>query len=262
MADEDPPNIIPFGKHKGKTVEEIRIAEPGYLDWLEGQPWFRDKFVVLHQTIINRGAEPEETPDHNALQVLFLEDAFCLKVVAVLGYNPENGFNKWKQEAIDKLKRGAVDDQKRVEEYEATIASYFERVAKGGKSDYSWEKSYQRMLEDKQRTRDQTKLEITKKQSEVYVGRIENRAFEAQGWDVVFEASFAGRFTIEIKPSVGDDYPAILRQINALRHRNYGNPVLFLERYIGVGATHEQFVAIFKQAGIQVVFRDQVDERR
>jgi hypothetical protein len=31
---------------------------------------------VLHQVIINRGAEPSETPDHNATQVLFLDEHF------------------------------------------------------------------------------------------------------------------------------------------------------------------------------------------
>jgi uncharacterized protein (DUF3820 family) len=69
MDDDPRANIVPFGKHRGKTVEEILDADPRYLDWLTAQDWFRDKFVVLHQTIINRGAEPEETPDHNALQV-------------------------------------------------------------------------------------------------------------------------------------------------------------------------------------------------
>jgi hypothetical protein len=31
----------------------------------------------LNQVIINRGSEPEETPDHNAMQVKFLDDEFC-----------------------------------------------------------------------------------------------------------------------------------------------------------------------------------------
>ena len=35
--------------------------DPAYLQSLAGQDWFRTKFTVLHQTIINRGSEPEET---------------------------------------------------------------------------------------------------------------------------------------------------------------------------------------------------------
>jgi uncharacterized protein (DUF3820 family) len=78
MTDQ-PSNIVPFGKYKGRLIEEVLVDDPGYLQWLAGQEWFRSKFAVLYQVIINRGAEAEETPEHNALQVRFLEDDFCLR---------------------------------------------------------------------------------------------------------------------------------------------------------------------------------------
>src|SRR5262245_55635383 len=78
MAD-DAPKIIPFGKYKGRLVDEVLVDDPAYLQWLAGQDWFRAKFNILHQVIINRGAEPEETPEHNAMQVKFLDDEFCLR---------------------------------------------------------------------------------------------------------------------------------------------------------------------------------------
>jgi len=77
---DDAPKIIPFGKYKGRLVDEVLIDDPGYLQWLAGQDWFRAKFNILHQVIINRGAEPEETPEHNALQVKFFSRDFCLRV--------------------------------------------------------------------------------------------------------------------------------------------------------------------------------------
>lgn len=70
-------NIIPFGKYKGRSIEEVLVDDPSYLEWLSSQGWFRTKYVNLTQIIINRGAETEETPEHNALQVLFLNDNFC-----------------------------------------------------------------------------------------------------------------------------------------------------------------------------------------
>lgn len=172
----DEPNIIPFGKHKGKTVEEVQLYDPNYLDWLTGQSWFRDKFVILHQTIINRGTEPEETPDHNTLQVLFLDDEFCRKVLAAAGrtFPPDVPLEKYRQ-------------------------------------------------------------------------------FEWKGVDVRISDVL-----IEIKPTVGDDYPAVLRQMKALDTTGAYGAILFLERYTGVGATAEQFEAIFKSAGIRVVYRHQV----
>ena len=77
----DQANVVPFGKYKGRLIEELLTADPAYLQWLASQDWFRTKFVALHQIIISRGAEPEETPEHNALQVLFLNKEFCTQFV-------------------------------------------------------------------------------------------------------------------------------------------------------------------------------------
>ena len=71
---------------------------------------------------------------------------------------------------------------------------------------------------------------------------------------------------IEIKPTVGDDYPAVLRQIGATReamerHRTWWGSryYLFLQDYVGTGATREQFLATFKSADIKVIFRADVE---
>ena len=44
-------------------------------------------------------------------------------------------------------------------------------------------------------------------------------------------------------------------------HIQCSNRILFLERYVGVGATVEQFVEIFNSARIAVVFRDEVERQ-
>ena len=54
------------------------------MHWLLAQDWFRDKYAVLYQVIINRGSEPQETPEHNALQVRFLDDEFCFRFLKQL----------------------------------------------------------------------------------------------------------------------------------------------------------------------------------
>src|SRR6516162_5872598 len=84
---DDAPKIIPFGKYKGRLLDEVLADDPAYLQWLAGQDWFRAKFNILHQVIINRGAEPEETPDHNAMQVKFLDDDFCVRFLRC--YRPD-----------------------------------------------------------------------------------------------------------------------------------------------------------------------------
>jgi hypothetical protein len=74
---------------------------------------------------------------------------------------------------------------------------------------------------------------------------------------------------IEIKPIIGDDYPAVLRQMRAFDNivwKKNGAAVftiketthikiLYVGSYTGQGATREQFVATFASAGIKVVFK-------
>ncbi len=91
--------------------------------------------------------------------------------------------------------------------------------------------------------------------------------FEAAGVDVLLRATWSvtgalpGHFEIlanheariEIKPSVGDDYPSVLRQMKAQRA-----DVLFLDRYSGSGINEQQFKDIFANEKISVLFRHDV----
>ncbi len=72
--------IVPFGKYRGQPVAAL-AGDRAYLDWLMGQAWFREKFSTLHTIVINNFQEPNETPEHNAMQVEFLNDAYLVKVI-------------------------------------------------------------------------------------------------------------------------------------------------------------------------------------
>lgn len=64
----DPSNIVPFGKYKGRLLEELFVDDPAYLQWLAGQDWFRVKYTILHQVIINRGdGAGSSGPRHRAI---------------------------------------------------------------------------------------------------------------------------------------------------------------------------------------------------
>lgn len=108
--------------------------------------------------------------------------------------------------------------------------------------------------------------------------------FETAGFDAAVCGSYVKgtynpngygqeRVHVEAKPTVGDDYPAVLRQIRSAKDRSHAIPqkmtgdynwdrvsvpVLFLEEYTGVGATMEQFIAIFENSGVKVIFLDEV----
>ena len=70
------PQVVPFGKYKGQPLEAL-AADREYLTWLQGQSWFRERYQQIYALIINNFGEVADTPEHNAMQVLFLEDDFC-----------------------------------------------------------------------------------------------------------------------------------------------------------------------------------------
>ena len=78
---------------------------------------------------------------------------------------------------------------------------------------------------------------------------------KTQRWDYYENnLNFTQILRVEIKPSVGDDYPAVLRQMRV----NQSN-VLLVDNYTGVGATREQFIKTFAAANIAVVFLEAVE---
>jgi uncharacterized protein (DUF3820 family) len=127
MTADSEPKIIPFGKYKGRLVDEVLVDDPNYLQWLAGQEWFRAKFNILHQVIINRGAEPEETPDHNAMQVKFLDDDFCLRFVRCLmpdcDTQARNKFNEARAENVKHVAEKIKFEKDALQRTEDSIAS-------------------------------------------------------------------------------------------------------------------------------------------
>lgn len=76
-------DLVPFGKHKGKPVDALMDDRP-YLDWLMTQGWFKERHDNIYQVVINNGQEPSETPEHNAMQIRFLNEEYRLKVAYLL----------------------------------------------------------------------------------------------------------------------------------------------------------------------------------
>jgi uncharacterized protein (DUF3820 family) len=71
----DSKTIIPFGKYKGQDIIDILERDDNYIQWLLAQPWFR-KFDELHNAILTRGVKIEDTPEHNSMQIRFLDCEF------------------------------------------------------------------------------------------------------------------------------------------------------------------------------------------
>jgi hypothetical protein len=258
MSDED--KIVPFGKHKGEPVEHVLQTDRQYIDWLLTQSWVCDCFPALHQIVINYGAEPTETPEHNRLQARLLADDFCFRVLELI--QPAD------VEKFHAALRWRYTERKQDREAELRLAlqypggGYHQQRAKELRSMISALDSLLAQL-------DQAPPPL--------VHSLCGREFAVRGWGVCLQItrSVTGPdettewarhvVAIEAKPALGDEYPAVLRQIKSHgaipdRHGwSTHHRVLLAERITATGATEDQIRAIFKASNITLVLFDEIE---
>jgi hypothetical protein len=191
--------LIPFGKYKGKPVE-ILAEDKDYTNWLLAQPWFKTKYQNIHMIVINNFHAPVDTPEHNELQVKFLDKKYALKLAYLL----------------------------------------------------------EPRLFDKG-----------------HLPTISNLTVE-KGYDVSYMASTphwyaSAKILIEIKPTIADDFPSVLRQMKAsmpITCGDFDDPrkkfyyCLVVRDYIGVGADREQFIQFFQSQGYRVIFWTDIENTK
>jgi hypothetical protein len=309
-------NVVPFGKYKGQPVEVLQ-ADRGYVEWLLSQGWVRDRFAAFHTLIVNNFAEPSETPEHNALQVRFLDDAFCRSLLVATGWPPLTASREFIQQQMSEnhygiiaIRQKAVEEkQKLVEQNLSSIARAQESLAackawRPGQPVPGFHENYMpknpalsqirvkrtiSLLENSQRgdadrlaqsKADLASARLALQETEAYALHpdqtmefaIVTRGFEDGGWDVRFRAQAINKpaevhaevvLAIEIKPSLGDDYPAVLRQMKANRGSlpasgpetpaNLARVVLVFDQFAASGATLEQVRGIFAASRFKMV---------
>jgi hypothetical protein len=233
--------MIPFGKYKGQPIEVLE-HDPQYADWLAQQDWVKDRYPQIVNIIINKFGENEETPDHNAMQAKFMDRRYCALMAELLGvFRPKTAAEADRQ----------VLNYLRSEYREMLSQGHFGKV--GG----------------------ECKVElhclIDKSLSEA----IRNQAFEKNAIDVSFDCeetewsfSVSGHWKrpssyvqitksysihAELKPVVGDDYPAVLRQM-----RNNRSNVLVYGSYTGRGVDEATFRQFFKMQKIAVIKESEI----
>ncbi len=229
-------NLIPFGKHKGKPIE-ILAEDKEYAQWLLAQPWFKAKYLNIYTVVINNFHEPAHTPEHNVMQNRFLDQEYSLK----LAYCLDSSLFKWNSEQINKRLN------------EILIRSRERDV-----------ETRSRIYEDRFNTRisglDNKKLLTLSKP-----------IFEG-GHDVAYYVRYGVAFMtrsikihVEIKPSVSENYPSVLRQmkhpapsqIQGVFDESFR--CLLVRDYVGEGVNREQFVQFFESQHFRVIFASDVD---
>lgn len=81
---EDMNQALTFGKYRGQPIS-VLAGDKSYCDWLVTQDWFRQKYQNVYNVIINNFSKPEDTPEHNSLQAMFLDEDFVKKFISAFG---------------------------------------------------------------------------------------------------------------------------------------------------------------------------------
>ena len=254
--------LITFGKYRGQPVDVLQ-QDPMYCEWLMGQAWLKSRFPDLRTLIINNFAAPSETPEHNKLQARFLDDAFLLAAVRLLATDcdvkpfPRAGRAcirlTFEPPGADVLFEFGGKTLLKRKEYETLFSLWAEPRSKEAKE----------KLDSAQRLLDYYSLDPFKGSN---LRATEQKEKIAQTQETLTELQQAVEFPhyiharpiiFELKPAMGDDYPAVLRQITAVRYS--GRKVVLIGTYAGTGATFEQVRAMFSASGVTLVTVAEID---
>lgn len=263
--------IVPFGKYKGQPVDVLR-SDPSYCEWLQAQDWVQSRFPELRTLIINNFAEPSETPEHNALQARFLDKRFRAAVV-VSARTKKIKSRRVIKNVLDNLVVHYEFELKGIDVVlRSKEATFLVNVDDDEYFDYVYSLRYKdiqrrtKELKEKHDPRwwgfknsevekedfDKALAELNKESSSLlFSSELEN----------TFENEFSGEFLVEVKPFMGDDYPAVLRQIRASATAPgfIGWPVLVVGSYAGTSVSLEQVKTIFYASNVRVVLVSEID---
>lgn len=233
--------IIPFGKYKGQPLEALH-GDPKYCEWLISQAGIKERYPAIYTLIINYFSEQKETPEHNRFQALFLKDDVCLELLK------KSGWGIFDHDYI----LSKIDNE--IERRRNQTNSLFSYSAE---SDI---KDLQQLKKDYVGVDLDNALEI-------------KRAFECFGWDVcitgcvkdhilsdleLIRESDTIKLYVEIKPSIGDDFPAVLRQVKAnkkfVSHSLAKNEfIIVYDRFSATSVTQEDMHQMFIASGFKIV---------
>jgi hypothetical protein len=268
---EDNHGLVPFGRYAGKPIEAM-AQDPGYCEYLLKQPWFKEQYGNVYQVIVNNFSEPSETPESNELQARFLDPVFRQRFAMAVNpsfadFASDDGLASaaaFAASDIAFVKHGMQIDKARATNNEQQWAAEAEVNDLAFRAVLSPE-TFQTTVPEFEI--DGTDVIFKSKGPGFEYSRVcqclvsgkwqESGNFwhrdsdYSRSYPAVKNASWRHRqsFRIEIKPEVGDDYPAILRQMR----RSKAN-ILFTRAYNGAGADEATFVEFFSTQGIRIVF--------
>jgi hypothetical protein len=256
--------VVPFGKHKGATVAELLTKDPQYAEWVLAQGWVAERFAELHAAILTRGAVTDDTPEHNAMQVRFLSEEFQL--AAILAARPgilEKEASEIHQRRVEWASRELNEAKRGLEGHERDIVTY----SAPNYAEVKWaadsvEKARADSIQAGEKVSDlEKKLANASSESIMLTSSV---IFEDRGTDVWVFWSMDGRGpyrddsdrrgTFELKPTIGDDFPSVMREMQRLGARN-----LVVGTYTGRAVSEPDLRKMFEANGRRLVFMRDIE---
>lgn len=265
--------LIEVGKkYKGQPFE-VLLADPQYASWLltSMHELIKHGHPALFSFLVTRFGQPERTPDHNRMQNRFLDAEFARKFATQASYEVRNALISLKELSLERMWQHYVESKMKEALSWALTAPASQRNSILNSTSARLESEAARL----EWSYVGGALSKTGTWSNpLSIGALE---FEDQGADVSYvmecflylkvrSADFSntdreiGRFSasesfrVEVKPVVGDDYPAILRAMKAVKSKQ-----LLVGDYCGHGASWSEVVKVFALSGITAVLLDDVE---
>ncbi len=231
-------NILPIGKYKGQPVEVLQ-NDPSYKEWLTNQPWFRENHGQIYNVIINNFTAPTETPVHNKLQSRFLDEELLKRLTTYL----------LKDDLVAAFEIHNLVFESNGWDLTFNISEHLFCFPSANRNDCWQNLNYPRW--DKEEW-----LESEGKWS---------RKRESASWTTYERAMGRGSriwFYVELKPSLGDDYPSVLRQVKNFDRSHYldHKVVVVVEEFSSSVVTLEQVVTIFGLSKIHLCLLSEFDK--
>lgn len=241
-------DLVPFGKYKGRPVVEL-MADSNYCEWLGAQSWFRERYGNVYNMIINTGGQPQDSPEHNAMQARFLDHDECLRLA--------HGLFQTAQEDLLELHDELTPKQRAHLKVADTFRTWVSNLSFENMGwDVVLDLNFSLPVTETERKCDCDRGGYSHgddcPMSKVWVDNSAHISSTTPYERVRSGGDDLRRLAIELKPTMGDDYPTVLRAVTkrAPLLSGVNHWLVLADRVQFEGVTLPQVKRIFQSRGV------------
>jgi hypothetical protein len=267
---------VPFGKYKNQPYE-VLLADSGYAMYLLSAMYakLQSHYPALLAFLVSRYGLPDSTPEHNRLQNRFLDESFAIRFAMAASPRLRQFLTTLQHIDLGKAwadyvrrelttekersdRRQRWDPVSRMPELRDDLVRQASRLSfvpfSGTLEGTTWLKPVARVELEFEKDGADVSYCVTGGGAVETVVPIKLGGNEVDEEKRIMAYGVNFPFRVEVKPIVGDDYPAILRAMKTVKTRQ-----LLVGEYAGAGATWDEMVKVFELSSITAVLLDDVE---